>query len=108
MASAFHGEGGKGSIKSVHHQNAVDFCFLFLGMFIFHKFLLFFLNNTILRLQAVVWGLPALSLTFPLWLKNQTKMVFVDLKFKLGSKEQKGFKMLSRVSCAVEHFALSS
>lgn len=28
MASAFCGEGGKGSIKLMHHQNAVGFCFL--------------------------------------------------------------------------------
>lgn len=35
-------------------------------------------------------------------------MVFVGLKFKLEGKEQKGFRMLSFMSCAVEHFALSS
>lgn len=28
MGSTFHGEGGKGSIKLVHHQNALGFCYL--------------------------------------------------------------------------------
>lgn len=98
MASTFHGEGGKDSIKLVDHQNAVGFCFLtFISWNIQFSQIPPFLCQAYSPkdLQAVVWGLPALSLTFPLRLKNPTKMVFVGLKFKLGNKEQKGFKVLS-------------